>query len=142
MHCHHFRLGIGDAEIDIIGRKHSVRSARDGDYWRLLVPGEYDVEVRKWGYFPTRKVVRVSDGQAANVDFFMQPVGQRMDESGTEFEVKQDDKKPVPVSLVVGLTVVCLIALVLALALAIMLAKKYRGVGDERTEYSAVHTNP
>ena len=122
-----------------------MKSARDGDYWRLLVPGEYDVEVRKRGYFPTRKVVRVSDDHAATVDFFMQPIGQgmdEMDESGTQFEVKQDDKEPVPVSLVVGLTVVCLIALVLALALAIMLAKKYRGVEDERTQYSAVHTDP
>ena len=126
-----------------------MRSARDGDYWRLLVPGEYDVEVRKRGYFPTRKVVRVSKDHAATVDFFIQPIGpgmdesgQGMDESGTQFEVKQDDKKPVPVSLVVGLTVVCLIALVLALALAIMLAKKYRGVEDERTQYSAVHTDP
>ena len=119
-----------------------MRSARDGDYWRLLVPGEYNVEVRKRGYFPITKVVRVSDDQAANVDFSMQPIGQGMDESGTQFEVKQDDKKPVPVSLVVGLTIVCLIALVLALALAIMLAKKYRGVEDERTQYSAVHTDP
>ena len=119
-----------------------MRSAKDGDYWRLLVPGEYQVRVKKTGYFPITKRVQVSDGQAADVNFFMQPIGQRMDESGTEFEVKQDNKKPVPVSLVIGLTVVCLLALVLALSLAIMLAKKYRGDGDAKTQYSAVHTQP
>jgi len=139
----HFISGIEGAEIDIVKRNHPVRSAKDGDYWRLLVPGEYHVEVTKRGYFPVKRVIQVSEEQATNADFILQPNGEKMDEAGTALkEVKEEDKKPVPVSLVIGLTVVCLISLMLALALAIMLAKKYRGNGEEQTQYSAVHTEP
>lgn len=134
-HFDHFISGIEGAEIDIVKRNHPVRSAKDGDYWRLLVPGEYHVEVTKRGYSPVKRVIQVSEGQATNADFIMQPNGEKK-------EVKEEDKKPVPVSLVIGLTVVCLISLMLALALAIMLAKKYRGNVEEQTQYSAVHTEP
>ena len=127
-------------------RNHPVRSAQYGDYWRLLVPGEYQVEVRKRGYISEKRTIHITDGKATKKDFFLRPDANSMDESGTQLqevqEVKEDEKKPIPVSLVIGLTVVCLISLMLALALAIMLAKKYRGNGDVQSQYSAVHTDP
>lgn len=137
--------GIEGAEINVLDRNHNVRSAKDGDYWRLLVPGEYKVKVSKRGYIPVTKTIQINDGQATKEDFILKPNGQHFDEAGTVLmqEVKEDNKKPVPVALVVGLTVVCLISLMLALALAVMLAKKYRGNNDNnQTQYSAVHTEP
>lgn len=118
-----------------------MRSAKDGDYWRLLVRGTYSVKVHKRGYFPETRVVNVSDGQAASMDFFLRPNGEKMDESQLA-EVKVDDKKLVPVSLIVGLTVVCVISLMLALALVIMIVKKYRGDGNIKTQYTAVNSEP
>ena len=103
------------------------------------------MKVSKRGYIPVTKTVQINDGQATKEDFILKPNGQHFDEAGTVLmqEVKEDNKKPVPVALVVGLTVVCLISLMLALALAVMLAKKYRGNNDNnQTQYSAVHTEP
>lgn len=34
-------------------------SAADGDYWRLLNPGEYEVVVWAEGYFPSKRQCRV-----------------------------------------------------------------------------------
>lgn len=139
----HCFAGIEGAEINVGNRNHPVRSAKDGDYWRLLLPGEHEVTVSKDGYTPVKRTIQVNDGPATRQEFILARNGKSLDEAGTELEeVKMDDKKPVPVSLVIGLTVVCLISLMLALALAIMLAKKYRGRDGAQGEYSQVHTDP
>lgn len=139
----HCFTGIEGAEINVAERNHPVRSAKDGDYWRLLRPGEYEVEVSKHGYTPVKRTIQVNEGPATRQEFILARNGQSLDEAGTDLEeVKMDDEKPVPVSLVIGLTIVCLVALMLALALAIMLAKKYRGREVAQGEYSQVHTEP
>lgn len=149
-------LGIKGADINIYPRNHPVRSARDGDYWRLLLPGVYKVTVSKRGYHPVEKIVRISKGPATKENFVLESNGQAMDEAGIELEevvpdeagTKQEvvpdeeKKKHVPVSLVVGLTVVCLISLLLALVLAILITKKYRQKENVQGEYSQVHTDP
>lgn len=136
--------GIEGAEINIIGRSHPVRSAKDGDYWRLLLPGSYEVNVTKEGYYPAKRTIQVTGGPATRQKFILTRNGMSRDEASSELqEVKtDDDKRPVPVSLVIGLTIVCLVSLMLALALAIMLAKKYRGNESAQGGYSQVHTDP
>lgn len=148
--------GIKGADINIYPRNHPVRSARDGDYWRLLLPGVYKVTVSKRGYHPVEKIVRISKGPATKENFVLESNGQVMDEAGTELEEvvpdeagtkrevvpDEEKKKHVPVSLVVGLTVVCLISLLLALVLAILITKKYRQKENVQGEYSQVHTDP
>ena len=140
----HCFAGIEGAEINVEDRSHPVRSAKDGDYWRLLLPGSYKVTVSKQGYFPVKRTIQVTPGPATRQEFTLKRNGQSRDEASTELqEVKtDDDKRPVPVSLVIGLTIVCLVSLMLALALAIMLAKKYRGSESAQGEYSQVHTDP
>lgn len=140
----HCFAGIEGAKIKVDNRNHPVTSARDGDYWRLLLPGSYEVEVSKKGYFPVKRTIEVTRGPATRQEFTLAQKGQSQDEAGTELqEVKtDDDKRPVPVSLVIGLTIVCFVSLMLALALAIMLAKKYRGSESSQGEYSKVHTDP
>ncbi len=50
---------IKDATIAVSGRDHTVRSATDGDYWRLLVPGTYTIQVTALGYQPATATVTV-----------------------------------------------------------------------------------
>lgn len=43
-------VGIANAIIEVTDRDHSVRSAEDGDYWRLLAPGTYTLNVSANGF--------------------------------------------------------------------------------------------
>lgn len=123
-----------------------MKSAKYGDYWRLLVPGKYKVKVSKRGYFPITKNIQVNDGLATKEDFILQPIGKmhlNQDEGSTNLQEVLYEKKPIPVGLVIGLTLVCLIALSLSVALTIMLVKKYKDRGaDGRAQYAVVHPEP
>ncbi|KAM4586418.1 putative carboxypeptidase X1 [Fundulus diaphanus] len=51
--------GIADATIKVEDIDHHIRSAADGDYWRLLNPGEYRVTVSAEGYVPSSRTCDV-----------------------------------------------------------------------------------
>uniref|UniRef100_A0A8C7FIH6 Carboxypeptidase X, M14 family member 1 n=1 Tax=Oncorhynchus kisutch TaxID=8019 RepID=A0A8C7FIH6_ONCKI len=51
--------GIADAIIKVDDIDHHIRSVADGDYWRLLNPGEYEVTVSAEGYNPSTRMCRV-----------------------------------------------------------------------------------
>uniref|UniRef100_A0A8C6XP18 Peptidase M14 domain-containing protein n=1 Tax=Naja naja TaxID=35670 RepID=A0A8C6XP18_NAJNA len=52
--------GIADAIISVDGINHDIRTASDGDYWRLLNPGEYEVTATAEGYHPVTRTCYVS----------------------------------------------------------------------------------
>ncbi|TKS72802.1 putative carboxypeptidase X1 [Collichthys lucidus] len=51
--------GIADAIIKVDDIDHHIRSVADGDYWRLLNPGEYRVTASAEGYFPSSRTCQV-----------------------------------------------------------------------------------
>jgi carboxypeptidase D len=57
--------GIEDALIHVEGIDHDVKSASDGDYWRLLLPGTYTLVISKKGYRSESKSVHVREGEDA-----------------------------------------------------------------------------
>uniref|UniRef100_A0ACB8EA91 Carboxypeptidase X1 n=2 Tax=Sphaerodactylus townsendi TaxID=933632 RepID=A0ACB8EA91_9SAUR len=52
--------GIADAIISVDHINHDIRTAYDGDYWRLLNPGEYAVTASAEGYHSVTRTCHVS----------------------------------------------------------------------------------
>ena len=60
---------IAGATIHVVGRNHSVTTATDGDYWRLLLPGLYNIVVTAKGYTRAQAEVVVVNGSATKLNF-------------------------------------------------------------------------
>lgn len=60
---------IANATISVTGIKHNIRSLKDGDYFRLLLPGKYQVTVSKAGFGSVTKSAIITAGLAAEVNF-------------------------------------------------------------------------
>nr|XP_060612855.1 carboxypeptidase D [Anolis sagrei ordinatus] len=67
--------GLENATIVVAGIAHNVTSGQFGDYFRLLVPGIYNITAVVPGYAPlTKRDVEVMEGNATAVDFSLQPM--------------------------------------------------------------------
>ncbi|KAF4092513.1 hypothetical protein AMELA_G00021860 [Ameiurus melas] len=53
------KAGISDAIVKVDDIDHHIRSSSEGDYWRLLNPGDYTVTVLAEGYVPVTRSCRV-----------------------------------------------------------------------------------
>ena len=62
-------MAIPNVTITVLGRDHNVTATEQGEYWRLLVPGEYQVLVTAPGHLAQLKNVTVRRGRAAQVNF-------------------------------------------------------------------------
>jgi len=82
------RFSRRNSDID-----HDVTSARGGDYWRILTPGEYEVIVEAEGYEPQAKLVEVADpshGPAQRLDFDLAPIQAQVNEDN---ELERDPEQ-------------------------------------------------
>lgn len=60
---------ISDAVITVHGIKHNITTASYGDYWRLLMPGEYNVTASAPGYLPHTQLVTVVADNVKTLNF-------------------------------------------------------------------------
>lgn len=92
--------GIKGAVITVSGRDHPVTSAKDGDYWRLLISGKYSIIVTAEGYqnSSVTEVTLPSVGSTV-LNFTLMKVGEEasveMVAQTVEIPVTQDVEIPV-----------------------------------------------
>ncbi|XP_071179438.1 carboxypeptidase D-like [Mytilus edulis] len=68
------KAGIPEAVIIVGNIKHNITTAGYGDYWRLLVPGKYEISAVAPGYEKESKSVEVKDGPAVDIDFNLKKI--------------------------------------------------------------------
>ena len=68
---------IDGARISVANRRHDVFTARDGDFWRLLVPGSYEVTVSARGFEQETKSCTVLPNKAADLAFTLKKMRMR-----------------------------------------------------------------
>ena len=66
---------IKGARISVKNRRKFVKTANDGDYWRLLLPGEYEITASANGYSSSTKKAKVEDAPATQVNFVLKRAG-------------------------------------------------------------------
>ncbi|GFR88437.1 carboxypeptidase D, partial [Elysia marginata] len=82
---------VYNASIQVADIEHTVYSAQDGDYWRLLAPGMYKLTASAVGYEPQSIVVKVpSSGSAVSVDFSLQAASGFQWSSKYDFDIKEN----------------------------------------------------
>ena len=65
---------LSGAIIQVADRRHDVTTAQDGDYWRLLVPGSYEVTATAKDYEPQTKTVELGSKEGKELNFVLKPV--------------------------------------------------------------------
>ena len=64
------------AIIKLVGTGHTVKSVDDGDFWRLIAPGDYTLQVSAPGYQTFSAEVSVLDGGAVDINVTLYRTGE------------------------------------------------------------------
>ena len=78
---------IPNASIKIDNRNKDIKTSRIGEYWRLLLPGNYTVFVEAAGYRSVSRRVVVSGDDVSIENFGLERNPQRSGYTGSDFEV-------------------------------------------------------
>ena len=85
---------IREAKISIKNKRKDVKTAVDGDYWRLLLPGEYEVTASARGYVSSTKKAKVEDAPATEINFVLKKANARQYKTREYDQMKHVGEKP------------------------------------------------
>ncbi|XP_054250161.1 carboxypeptidase D [Indicator indicator] len=74
------KRGILNTTISVADIDHPVTTSKDGDYWRLLVPGKYKITASARGYDPVTKMVEVGSKGGVQVNFTLKRTDIKVEE--------------------------------------------------------------
>ncbi|XP_039751750.1 carboxypeptidase D-like isoform X2 [Pararge aegeria] len=85
----HSHIGhvIANATISVSGIRHTIRSAKDGDYWRLLTPGTYNITASKANYESVTEQITVPVNGSVSLNFTLMPDDPQHWSSAYDFRV-------------------------------------------------------
>ncbi|KAI8441905.1 hypothetical protein MSG28_005582 [Choristoneura fumiferana] len=86
----HIGGALGGARITVAGIDHAVRSAADGDYWRLLPPGTHSITASKPGYESVTETVTVPVNGSVSLNFTLMPDDPQHWSSAYDFRVLEN----------------------------------------------------
>lgn len=66
---------IPNAYVQVEGRNFGVKTTPLGEFWRVLMPGFYTIEVNGDGYAPFKQDFQVLDGRKTTLEVTLQPGG-------------------------------------------------------------------
>lgn len=67
-------MAITNGKLKIKGRDFSFRLSKRGEFWRILLPGKYVLQVTADGYEPTEESFVVNSGQVTFLEVRMRPL--------------------------------------------------------------------
>ena len=95
-------LPIFNASVIIKNVKHNVHSLKDGDYFRLLLPGSYEITVTHSRFKPSTKNISITSGLATVVNFTlmskdkfykMQLLNKKVQSLKSNLNIKKQERK-------------------------------------------------
>lgn len=67
-------MAITNGKLKIKGRDFSFRLSKRGEFWRILLPGSYVLQVTADGYEPAEEPFVVNSGQVTFLEVHMRPL--------------------------------------------------------------------
>ncbi|XP_063832950.1 carboxypeptidase D [Ostrinia nubilalis] len=86
----HIGSALANATIAVEGIRHTVRSAVDGDYWRILLPGTYNVTASRSGYESVTEEVTVPPNGSVSLNFTLMAIDPQHWSSAYDFRVLEN----------------------------------------------------
>lgn len=86
---------ISGAEVKMVGIQHTVKSVVDGDYWRIIAPGHYTLQVSASGYQTYSAEVTVPSAGAVDVNVTLYHDGESPHTIPPQAKIQSSDAEPI-----------------------------------------------
>ena len=105
---------VSNAVIKVVGIDHDIVATAEGEYWRLLVPSEYQLSASASGYNSVLKNITVDNGDAVQVNFTLTVNSTDSDNANARFIAY----------ILISLSIVMIIIITLVSVIVLMVVRK------------------